>query len=258
MLASLRAAWDLVVPLTCAGCGNPGDTWCHGCQAASRTWGRGRAHAPDPAPPGFPPLWSAAGYDGVLRTAITAWKDEGRRDLTPHWAAMLREVLGVALAVDPSLRRAVSRGELRIVAAPSSRAALRRRGDAPLRDLAQAVCTGALARSGVRIVDATVRRRVGDQARLDAAARWSNLSGAMVLSPEAADAVDGARVLLIDDVVTTGATLAELARAVREAGAAQVWAVTLAATQRRSPAASRSAADTPQLSPVAPGPAGLV
>lgn len=73
------------------------------------------------------------------------------------------------------------------------------------------------------------RRRVADQAGLSASDRAANLSGAM----RARFDLSGRRVIVLDDVITTGATLAEAARALREAGAEVSAAAVVAATARR-------------------------
>jgi predicted amidophosphoribosyltransferase len=74
------------------------------------------------------------------------------------------------------------------------------------------------------------RRRVADQAGLTAADRGANLAKAM----RARHDLRGARVVLVDDVVTSGATLAEAARALRVAGADVPAAAVIAATERRA------------------------
>ncbi|RSN55575.1 phosphoribosyltransferase family protein, partial [Actinomadura sp. WAC 06369] len=100
--------------------------------------------------------------------------------------------------------------------------------------------TGEVARVAVRrlraegmavtAVDALrLRRRVADQAGLTAARRAANLRGAI----EVRAPVAGRRVVLVDDVVTTGASLSEAARALRAAGAEVVGAATVAMTPRR-------------------------
>lgn len=75
------------------------------------------------------------------------------------------------------------------------------------------------------------RRRVADQAGLTAADRAANLSGAL----QARYDLRGLRLIVVDDVITTGATLAEAARALRAAGAEVTAAAVIAATARRTP-----------------------
>jgi len=61
------------------------------------------------------------------------------------------------------------------------------------------------------------------QSRLDAQARRRNARGAFVLAPGAAQRVRGARIAVLDDVMTTGATLNEIAGVLKRAGAREVW-----------------------------------
>jgi predicted amidophosphoribosyltransferase len=73
-------------------------------------------------------------------------------------------------------------------------------------------------------------RRVADQSTLTATERLANLAGALTASRPAS--VRGRRLLIVDDVITTGATLAEAARALRAAGADVLAVAVVAATIR--------------------------
>jgi predicted amidophosphoribosyltransferase len=75
-------------------------------------------------------------------------------------------------------------------------------------------------------------RKVRDQSGLDTGQRRANLNGAMGVKPLWQNVVRGRRCIVVDDVVTTGATMTEAARALRRAGAAGVVGATIAATQR--------------------------
>ncbi|MEU3726754.1 phosphoribosyltransferase family protein, partial [Streptomyces sp. NPDC031705] len=90
-----------------------------------------------------------------------------------------------------------------------------------------------------------LRRAVADQAGLGARERQENLAGALEVHPGGAALTAGARIVLVDDVITTGATLAEAARALRAAGLRADAAAVVAAPARsfapaRGPAATRT------------------
>lgn len=76
------------------------------------------------------------------------------------------------------------------------------------------------------------RRRTPPQGRLSASARWRNLRGAFAVPARHRGAVKGRRVLLVDDVLTTGATVSVSAAALRRAGAASIDVLTLARVVR--------------------------
>jgi predicted amidophosphoribosyltransferase len=180
-------------------------------------------------------VWTVVPYDGPIRAALVTWKEHGRRDLERVLAPILTEAVLAALV---SLRDPPATASSRVVAvsAPSSRANVRRRGDRPLRALAHQALRAVPAMARPRVVDALqLQRSVADQAGLDSPARAANLAGAMTVAPGAAREVAGACCLVVDDVITTGATLAEAARALRAAGAATVLAVTVAAARRHTP-----------------------
>lgn len=244
LLRAAGAAADLVLPSRCASCQQPGGPLCRACSAGVRTAsgvvGVHRVRL-EPAPPGMPVCWSGARFEGALREAVTAYKDEDRRDLRALLADGLAMSMATALAGDPVLRRRVARGGVvLVVPLPSSRAARRRRGDDPVGDLARAAVgrLGSPAGAGRGLVVAPALqpvRAVADQARLDRAQRAANLSGALAVGGRWVEVVAGGACVVVDDVVTTGATLAEAARALRRSGASHVVAATIAATPRRAP-----------------------
>ncbi len=238
-----RALLDLAVPDVCAACDDPPGPLCPGCsrQLRSELFDRPRLAMPQPAPPLLPPVVAAGPYVGILRLLLTAYKDEERRDLRPLLAARLSGSLAEVL---------LRTGEQRIlvVPMPSSRAAVRRRGDDPVRDLTRAAARLVAGHrpAGAPEVLPALRpvRRLADQSRLGRRERAANLAGAYAVSPRWAPRLTGARVVLVDDVVTTGSTLAEAARAVRTAGGTVVGAATLAATGRRVGATSERGTET--------------
>jgi predicted amidophosphoribosyltransferase len=244
--AALSALADLVLPLTCGGCGRAGERWCAGCRVEvvrCRFPGGGALVAPTPRPDGLPSVHAAAPYDGALRSALVGYKDADRRDLVRVLAPYLAEVLARVLESEPDLIALLraGNGPVFAVPVPSSTSSFRRRGDAPLEALLRAALrVGAWGRDEVLAAPALrLRRRVADQAGLDHAGRAANLESAMQVRPRWRAAVAGVPCVLVDDVLTTGATLAEATRALRAAGAGHVAAAAVAATQRRGIPPSR-------------------
>lgn len=237
---SLGATLELALPTVCGGCDTPGTTWCQRCSAASgqaRYKEGARSVRPTPCPDGHPPTWSASPYDAAARAALVAFKDGERRDLVAVLAPMLSAAVAAALAGDQWLRAVMesANGPVFVVPVPSSPAAVRRRGDAPLELLTRVAVRGVgLSERDLIVAPALgLRRRVADQAGLDHRQRADNLEWAMRVRPRWRAGLGGATCLLVDDVLTTGATLVEAARALRAGGAAHVAAATVAATQRR-------------------------
>lgn len=260
LLSRLRASdlTDLVLPRECGGCLRPGSDWCPRCaralerlafaatsgarESAGTTThtpgpvggavpgGGGPWVVPHPAPEGMPAVYAWGVYADPLRAAVSAWKDAGRRDLVPVLLPLLVQALGGALAGS-----GWHAGVVVVVPAPSSRRAVRQRGDIPM----TALCDEAVAalpgpgRTVLRVAPALRHvRRVEDQSGLGTSERRGNLSGALDVHPLWRKVIRGRRCVLVDDVVTTGATLADAARALRDAGAQDVVGASMAATQR--------------------------
>ena len=216
-----------------------GGAWAAPPVPAARRSRAGRARwRRRPARPGLPAVRATTPYDGPVRAALVAYKDEGRRDLGGVLAPAARRGTGpgrtLATRAWPRLL-ATGNEPLLVVPVPSAAAAVRRRGDAPLRLLVDAALPLSSAPGrGMWVAPAlALRRRVADQAGLDSRQRAANLEGAMQVTPRWRTAVAGRCCLLVDDVLTTGATLVEAARALRVGGARHVSAVVVAATQRR-------------------------
>lgn len=224
----LAAAGDLVLPRSCAGCGRPGAAVCVGCRRALCDLAvpvLGPV-APSPVPPGWPGCHATLRYEGVAARLARAFKDEDRRDLADVLARLLADAVRRAAPLGPP-----GSGVL-VVPVPSSPAAIRRRGDRPMLQLAgraaRLLGPGASVEPALR-----VRRGTADQAGLGRAARLANLDGAMTVHRP--HRVRGRRVVLVDDVLTSGATLTEGRRALLEGGAARVDLAVAMVTPRRSP-----------------------
>jgi ComF family protein len=169
---------------------------------------------PSPAPAGIVQLEWCAAFNGPARASIHALKYDGERRLVAPLAALMAE----------RWRRAGVGGDL-FVPVPVHAARRRERGF----DQAELLARGVSQRLGRPMRYALQRAsRTMAQHQLGRRARQSNVGGAFVVAPRHADDVRGRWIVLIDDVMTTGATLAGCARALYEAGAFAVSALTLA------------------------------
>ena len=216
MLADLL---DLVLPQRCAGCLDPGPRLCVTCRSGLAGPPIGRTR-PTPSPAGLPVVTALLPYDVLARRLLVAHKERG--------ALWLSDILGEGLAVAASAHDLP--GVVVLCPVPSSRASVRGRGHDHARRLARAGAVE-LTRRGVHATVATLlqpARRVADQSGLDTTGRAANLAGAFwAVGPV------GPGVLVVDDVMTTGATLCEAARALRAGGHQVLGASVVAATSRR-------------------------
>ncbi|MGH4010184.1 MAG: ComF family protein [Pseudonocardiaceae bacterium] len=209
----MRALLDLLVPVECAGCGSPGPPWCPDCAALLGPPVRVYPPCCSGGLPGHaPPVYALGAYHGRLRTALLAYKEHGRRDL----GGPLGSALAVALL---QLQPRTGSSGLCLVPVPSRRSAAARRGGQHMVLLAQRAAA-ALARAGVAAAVAPALRMapgVRDSVGLRAAARQANLAGRVLLR-RAGLPPTGTPVVLVDDVVTTGATAVACATALLRAG----------------------------------------
>ena len=180
---------DLVFPGDCAGCGAPAPPWCAECAAGLGTGRR-------VALPGGLPVVAVGRYTGPLRTAVLRYKERGRRDLAGPLAGLLTARLAEMYPAGGDAPW--------LVPAPSRPAAARARGGDHVRRLGRAV---AAQHPGTRIAPILeLARGARDSVGLDAEQRAANLSGRLRVCPRGR-LPHRASVLVIDDVVTTGATL---------------------------------------------------
>ena len=233
----MKALLDLVLPVECAGCGARSVVACPSCLAPLRAaptlaW-------PRPSPHGLPPPFAVAAYDGSVRALLLGLKEDG--------LLALRRPLGWALARS-ALAACAGVGPVCLVPVPSAFAARRRRGEDVVRRLA-VVAAGELRRAGVSATVAPALRHsraVSDSAGLGAQARALNLAGAFTVRRRALDRLRASRVVVVDDLITTGVTLAECTAALAVAGVRAHACATVAATQRRSPHSPRGSAQLPR------------
>lgn len=209
---------DLALPAACPGCGAEGPPICPRCLPAVRMRvdlapGTPLGLAEGPPAPLLQLDWCAP-FNGTTRRALHALKYAGERRL------------GVPLgeAVAARWHRAGAGGDV-LVPVPVHASRRRERGY----DQAELIAVAAAAALGVPSLVALERRRAtAPQYRLDRRHRAANVDDAFVVRPGATAAIRDRWVVLVDDVVTTGATLCAAAAALLDAGAVAVSAVTVA------------------------------
>ncbi|WP_280666538.1 MULTISPECIES: ComF family protein [unclassified Kitasatospora] len=171
-------------------------------------------------------------YADPVRRLLLAHKERGALRLAGPLGAVLAGAVNSALAETDTRP---PQGVL-LVPVPSARRAVRARGHDPMLRLARCAARE-LSRAGLPCqVGPALRpsRGVADQAGLGAAARHRNLHGALAVPRALRPRLAGRQIILVDDLVTTGASLAEAARALAAAGAPPLAAATVAATARRA------------------------
>ena len=207
---------DAVLPRTCGGCGRPGADWCRACAAELALLHPTLVEVPGACVPVGAVVGS---HDGLLRRAVLAHK----RAALPRLRAVLIALLAVAIAlVRPVLAaRGLWRPPVALACVPPS-------GWRPIR-VPMVELTTPLAQEcsacAVPLLKGARRRR--PQKGLAAAARASNVRHAFLADSKRAPP-GVISVVIIDDVITTGASMVEAARAVRAAGLLPVAALALA------------------------------
>jgi predicted amidophosphoribosyltransferase len=191
-----RDALPRLRPPLCERCGAP-TAWpvrrCRECSGRRLAFASARAAVP---------------YDDTVRAIVSAWKERGLRRLAAAAAAVVAEA--VAAPGDP------------LTAVPADPERIRKRGHHPAGSL-----TRELAKLwGVERMDLLERRQGRPQRGLALAARRANVRGAFTSAPPPR------RIVLVDDVYTSGSTVDAAARALRRAGAREVEVVTFARTVR--------------------------
>jgi predicted amidophosphoribosyltransferase len=205
-------ALTLILPVDCAGCDEPDTPLCDTCRLALAPSVRRRELE------GETSVWHGLAFEGPAARALRALKEEGRTSfataLAPALSAAVHAAVGAATR---------SSDEVIAVPVPTSRAAYRRRGYRVPDLIAR--------RAGLEVARLLVpARRTADQRSLDRDQRRDNVAGAFAVR----DAHRAGGVVVVDDVVTTGATLLEAVRALGAAGVDVVGCATVAATPLRT------------------------
>ncbi|WP_104042348.1 ComF family protein [Arthrobacter sp. ZGTC412] len=222
----------LAVPVDCVCCGAEDRALCVQCDRHIRSLTRD----PFRAESGAPALMDVGGTVLLPVVAAGVYREELAQALLSfkrHGQYQLRSSLGRALA--GGLRSASPGTEANcLVPVPSSNAAFLKRGFSPVHLLLREVSRQL---PGLAVQDVLGKtgsgglQLPGGQKGLDRGGRAKRVRGSMQVRRRGRNKVAGQRCIIIDDVLTTGATLAEAARALHLAGAVVTGAVVLAATR---------------------------
>ena len=209
---------DVVLSRACAGCGRFGATVCAEC------WSRiVDVHVPQVEDwPLDVPRWAASSYDGLTRDLVVEHKERG--------ALTLNRPLGALLAL--SVATVVPTGALTVVPIPAHARSLRRRGFDSLAILA-GQCVRHLQSAGRPAVCVPMLHRVRDDGRQVGRGRTARRA-AVAETMQARPSTANGPVVVVDDVITSGATLSEAVRALRAAHVTIAGVATIAATPRTS------------------------
>lgn len=203
---------QLIFPSRCISCKRLGDSICFSCK---RFWSPRLFYSTTKRKPELS-IYSSVEYSDVATKIILAAKESHIKG-ADHL---------VAEAVSFSLQQWLRNEWIdTLIPIPSRRSVARTRG----RQFIEEIATVASQESGHRVAPILIHSRViRDQSGLGAQERWNNLDGSMVVKGNPRGL---GKVLLVDDLVTTGATLSEAARALRHAGIQVIGAVTAAIAQ---------------------------
>jgi ComF family protein len=228
----LAAAGDLLLGSSCHGCGQAWWGICPRCrqELASR---QPFLTTPVPCPDRFPITVASSRYDSILRSVINAHKERQALTLTRFLAERLALSVQVLLLNETY---AASTSGIVLIPIPSAARTVRQRGFDATSSIARLAARRLQVRYPMTVRSALVQARpVADQAGLSARARHENLAGAFRLRrPMRTGAV-----VLVDDLVTTGSSLTEAARVLRNARIPVLGAATVAATVRLRPQSAR-------------------
>lgn len=232
--ARLRnAVLEALSPTRCAACERPGDLLCSRCRDALTCIDPALACSRCGAPFGSmlctecrgedTPLdrcLAAAVFDEISARTVRAYKDGGERRLAGVIAELLAEAAQAAEYADAERYGGLLSSIDAVAFVPATASAFRRRGFDHMEAVARAFCE----QTGIPLLDALAKRGRADQRDVGRTGRREQARDAY----EVVDDIAGLRLLLLDDVITTGATITAAATALKRAGATNVDALALA------------------------------
>ncbi|MDF7641444.1 phosphoribosyltransferase family protein [Bifidobacterium sp. ESL0784] len=216
---------DMLLPRGCAGCDKPDEVLCASCA-------RLFAHVyPKVLPGDAGRCYGCSWYCGAVRHAILNWKDHGDEECDRVFALLLTDLVLKVLDRQESHIRSSA---LVLVPAPSSASSMHHRGRWQMLPLVRLMARG-LKRYGVSAVMEPVLRLEGVQGKSvqasGASSRAKRIEGHVRVSE---DLNDDSLFIVVDDIVTTGATMGECLSALRDSGARDVIGLVLACTPNRA------------------------
>lgn len=216
-----------VLPRSCSGCRRVGRSWCSTCSAAVRSEHYGLV----PAPPGAPGILAVAGeHRDLLRSAVLLYKARHQSAVYADLLQLAARSLALVRLVLPALvgHMSASHRKLALVPVPPSSP---RAWRSPAGELAEGLAAGGSGVEALPVLRSRGRRH--SQKSLDATRRARNVIGAFeVRTPVSGH---GMLAVLIDDVVTTGATMGQARMVLERAGFTVPAAVALTRTPGPGP-----------------------
>lgn len=209
----VRGAKTLIFPPSCMNCSSLGLDLCIECQ---------KQLIPRPR--------FLKGEDFPIVSSLPYGEETGRLMMLAKERGLVSAQKFFASALAISINHFKINYPISIVPIPSQRKSIRRRGFDSMREIAKLILCEPYLKAEVEILEALeFTRPVSDQSSLSEEGRYQNLAGALRVR----NAINSRAVIVIDDVVTTGSTLREAIRALKERNLTVIGAATACATQRR-------------------------
>lgn len=229
--ASREALFETLSPTRCAGCERPGALLCddclnklvlidpeESCTLCGAPYGRVLCTECRGAASSLDRCLACALFSGALPRVIRAYKDGGERRLARVIAELLLDTALHAQVAAPDRYGGILAGADFITFVPATKSAYRRRGF----DHMEAIARSLGAMSGVAVCDCIIKHGSSDQRKMGREGRLATARSIYEVPDIVQKNVYGARLLLIDDVITTGATMTAAAGVLKGAGAAHV------------------------------------